>query len=363
MAIGLLSIPREIRDLILDQVVLLPDREPPLNPTISQDRTRREYKGQGFFDGHDVWVENSQRTRIPPAGSPNTSILLVNQQIHDEAKALLASKGSHYRLDVMYVKECGLWPTWLAVPRPTTRHADSVHVQFRIFDPPSDVDPDWKNEYQFRGTDGGPPFMVWNFYAMLSDYLRYGPTAFCSQVGERSSFVIKNLVIDVLAPPANEKHDRLVPRSAERERSHDLFESFNHLVMDTEKRERSGIAWPQPPKGKEHLIPAEKLAFFMCNQLGGLLSMYRDWADYGAAVYEGIGRIEMRVDGEPRCHFDMDTMLARLPVQPITAWNEEEQLRRQKRFDEWRDQATARRRRWMKKCESRRRRSTNDDMT
>ncbi|KAK2747624.1 hypothetical protein CKAH01_18150 [Colletotrichum kahawae] len=344
MAVGLLSIPREIRDLILDQVVFLPDREPPQNPSVSQGRKRREYKGKGFFDGHDIWVEKQQQ-RTPPAGTPNTAILLVNQQLHDEAKALLASKGTHYRLDVMYVKECGLWPTWLAVPR-TTRHADSVNVQFRIFDPPKDVDPDWKNEEQFRGGDGGPPFIVWNFYAMLSGYLRYGPTAFSSVVADPSNFTIKKLVIDVVAPPANEKHDRLVPGGTRR--AIDLFEGFTHMVMDAEKRERRGITWPRPPEGKEHLIPAEKLAFFMCSQIGGLLSMYRDWGEYGAALYEGIGSIQIRVNGELRREFDMDEMLARLPIQPITAWNEKEQQKRQRRFDEWKAHATAIRQSWKK---------------
>ncbi|CCF32991.1 hypothetical protein CH063_00898 [Colletotrichum higginsianum] len=346
MAVGLLSIPREIRDLILDEVVFLPDRPPPLNPSVSQDRKRREYKGQGFFDGHDIWVE--KQIRAPPSGSPNNAILLVNRQLHYEAKTLLASKGTHCRLDVMYVKECGLWPTWLAVPR-STRHADSVHVQFRIFDPPADVNPDWKNEQQFRGGDGGPPFIVWNFYAMLSGYLRYGPTAFSSVVADPSNFTIKRLVIDVLPPPPEEKHDRLVSgSSARRPAALDMFERFNTLVMDAEKRERKGITWPRPPEGKESLIPAEKLAFFMCCQIGGLLSMYRDWADFGAVLYEGIGSIEIRVNGEPRRYFDLDDMLDGLPIQPIAAWNEKEQQKRQKRFDDWKAQATATRRSWKK---------------
>ncbi|TQN70677.1 hypothetical protein CSHISOI_04764 [Colletotrichum shisoi] len=346
MAVGLLSIPREIRDLILDEVVFLPDRPPPLNPSVSQDRKRREYNGQGFFDGHDIWVE--KQIRAPPSGSPNNAILLVNRQLHCEAKTLLASKGTHCRLDVMYVKECGLWPTWLAVPR-STRHADSVHVQFRIFDPPADVNPDWKNEQQFRGGDGGPPFIVWNFYAMLSGYLRYGPTAFSSVVADPSNFTIKRLVLDVLPPPPEEKHDRLVSGSrARRPAALDLFERFNTLVMDAEKRERKGITWPRPPEGKESLIPAEKLAFFMCCQIGGLLSMYRDWADFGAVLYEGIGSIEIRVNGEPRRYFDLDDMLDGLPIQPIAAWNEKEQQKRQKRFDAWKAQATATRRSWKK---------------
>ncbi|TDZ36025.1 hypothetical protein C8035_v009045 [Colletotrichum spinosum] len=351
MPVGLLSIPREIRDLILDHVVFLPDREPPLNPSASLQRKRREYKGKSFFDGHDIWVEKQQKPRAPPAGSPNTAILLVNQQLHDEAKALLDSKGTHCRLDVMYVKECGLWPTWLAVPR-TTRHADSVHVQFRIFDPPADIDPDWKNEDQFRGGSGGPPFIVWNFYAMLSGYLRYGPSTFSSVVADPSHFTVKNLIIDVIAPPANEKHDSLVPGGARRS-THDMFEGFTHMVMDAEERERVGIAWPRPPEGKENLIPAEKLAFFMCCQVGGLLSMYRDWADYGAALYEGIGSIQIRVNGELRRHFDMDEMLARLPIQPITAWNEKEQKKRQRHFDDWKAQATTIRQGWKKARDSR----------
>ncbi|UQC86028.1 uncharacterized protein CLUP02_11527 [Colletotrichum lupini] len=345
MVVGLLSIPREIRDLILGECIFLPDRQPPPNPSVSQDRKRREYKGKGFFDGHDIWVE--KKIRSPPSGSPNTNIFLVNRQIHAEAKALLATRGTHCRLDVMYVKECGLWPTWLAVPR-ATRHADSVRVQFRIFDPPSDVNPDWKNEEQFRGGSGGPPFIVWNFYAMLSGYLQYGPTAFSSIVADPAKFTIKNLVLDVLPPPPGQKHDRLVSGGAPRPPAHDMFERFTTMVMDAEKRESRGITWPRPPQGKEHLIPVEKLAFFMCCQIGGLLSMYRDWADFGAALYEGIGTIQIRVNGELRRHFDLDEMLARLPIQPIAAWNEKEQQKRQKRFDDWKAQAITTRQGWKK---------------
>ncbi|KAG7059482.1 hypothetical protein JMJ77_0006844 [Colletotrichum scovillei] len=335
MVVGLLSIPREIRDLILGECIFLSDRQPPPNPSVSQDRKRREYKGKGFFDGHDIWVE--KKVRSPPSGSPNTNIFLVNRQIHAEAKALLATRGTHCRLDVIM---------WLVAD--LARHADSVRVQFRIFDPPSDVNPDWKNEEQFRGGSGGPPFIVWNFYAMLSGYLQYGPTAFSSIVADPAKFTIKNLVLDVLPPPPGQKHDRLVSGGAPRPPAHDMFERFTTMVMDAEKRESRGITWPRPPQGKEHLIPAEKLAFFMCCQIGGLLSMYRDWADFGAALYEGIGTIQIRVNGELRRHFDLDEMLARLPIQPIAAWNEKEQQKRQKRFDDWKAQAITTRQGWKK---------------
>ncbi|ROT37097.1 hypothetical protein SODALDRAFT_334172, partial [Sodiomyces alkalinus F11] len=111
---SLLTIPPELRDQILKEVLFPPERECPDSPTASQDRTRRVYRSCGggdatdYHDGHDVWVPSTPFAA--PAPHPR-AVLLVNRQLYDEASALLA-KAAHretqHRLDLMYVRECGL---------------------------------------------------------------------------------------------------------------------------------------------------------------------------------------------------------------------------------------------------------------
>lgn len=329
---ALLSIAPELRDQILHEVLFQPGRAPPKNPAASRDRKRRKFcEDSKCSDGHDIWVKQDgffpTTTQTPP-------ILLVNRQMYEEAAGILARRKLHYHLDIMYVKECGLWPTWLSVPR-LAHHVESIHCQFRIFDPPPSVNPDWRNKRQFVGGDGGPPMVVWNFFALLKDYLRYGPSAFEGLVAQSSVFTVNRLILDVVPPPPGTKDDNLgFPRNRSAPDRH-MLEAF--------ARGRHAKYWPLPPEGCPHLMVAEKMGFFLASKIGALLSMYDD---YGKCLYEHIGSIEIRVGGHQRRVFDLDELMGILPPTPIQEHSPEATAEKQKVFDEWRAATLLRRDAW-----------------
>ncbi|KAM0280579.1 hypothetical protein ACHAQH_004024 [Verticillium albo-atrum] len=329
--VGLLSIAPELRDLILEEVLRLPEREAPANPSASQDRKRRKYRDDmRCSDGHDIWVKQKS---FLAAAQETPAIMLVNRQLHDEAIAVLARTKMHYRLDVMYVKECGLWPTWLSVPR-LAHHVESIYVQFRIFDPPANVNDDWRNPRQFLGGDGVPPMIVWNFFAMIKDYLLHGPTAFESIVATKSSFSVKTLILDFLPPPQGTKDDNLG------------FPSGSSQGARLERFVASRMAnhrWPVPPDGQEHTMPAEKLAILIAGRLSSLLSRYED---HGAPLFHRIGSIDIRVGGETRRLFDLDELLDMIPTRPIKGRTSGETVRLQKEFDDWKATISKKRKTW-----------------
>ncbi|CRK15152.1 hypothetical protein BN1708_011372, partial [Verticillium longisporum] len=328
---GLLSIAPELRDLILEEVLRLPEREAPVDPSASQDRKRRKYRDDmRCSDGHDIWVKEKN---FLAAAQKTPAIMLVNRQLHAEAAAVIARTKTHYRLDVMYVKECGLWPTWLSVPR-LAHHADSIYVQFRIFDPPTDVNEDWRNPRQFLGGDGGPAMIVWNFFAMMKDYLLHGPTAFESLVATKNSFSVKTLILDILPPPPGTKDDNLGFPSGSAQGSR--LERFVASRMASHR-------WPIPPEGMKHTMPAEKLAIFIAGRLSSLLSRHED---YGAPVFHRVGSIDIRVGGETRRLFDLDELLDMIPTRPIKGKTPEETLKQQKTIDDWKATMSKKRKTW-----------------
>lgn len=355
---SLLRLAPELRDMILQEVLFQTPREPPANPTSSQNRTRRRYSEDAkCSDGHDIWVERepfflaaaasssqtpSSSSPPPPSNHQTPPVLLVNRQLYHEAAGILARRGRRLRycLDVMYVKECGLWPTWLDLPR-LARRVDEIHASFRVFDPPTDVDPDWRNRRQLVANgDGGPPMLVWNFFALLKDYLRYGPSAFEALVarpppGTSGGFTVGRLVLDVLPPPPGTKDDSLgLPRGR--------LAADRHM-LDAFARGRHAKYWPLPSDAFPHLMVAEKMAFFIASKIAGLLAMYDD---YGRCLYEHVGAIEIRVAGSERRTFDLDELMGMLPPIPIQAHSPAATARKQKAFDEWKAATIASRATW-----------------
>lgn len=331
----LMTIAPELRDQILEEVLFIPERKPPESPSASQARTRRMYAGDPVecFDGHDIWVPQEPFLHRGDVGPP--SVLLVNRQLYHEGKAILrkAKRKAHYRLDVMYVKDCGLWPTWLSVPR-IAHHADSIDVQLRVFDPPDYVDPERRNPRQFISGDlVGLPMIVWNFFALLKDYLCYGPSAFEAVVDRPSAFSVKHLILDILPPPAGTLDDNLsFPPS-----------SPQGVLLEAFERSKVSEHWPRPLAKETHLMVAEKLAYFVASKIGGLLSRYED---HGRALYENIGSIDIRVDGVSRRLFDLDELMGIIPTRPFLGRNPSSQAKKKQKFEEWKAATWVKRKSW-----------------
>jgi hypothetical protein len=156
---SLLSLPQEVRDQILD-LVLIAQSPPPRGPCDKQER-------QPTCDfRYHVSLE---------AYKPNaTGLLLTNHQLSAETKQnIQRKKDLAFRLDVMVVQERELWPTWTSIPCSNLNLVDTVKVTFRIFGPPHHLNHEFS---LFRPGDGGPPVIAWQFNDLLKRFVCVGPT-------------------------------------------------------------------------------------------------------------------------------------------------------------------------------------------
>jgi hypothetical protein len=125
----LLSLPRELRDIIISYV-LSSQQHPPVDN--SEPVTPRielvDIKYKSWRGPQSVMFEAKLQN------SATHGLLLANRQLQAETKDALRElpgKGGRYALDVMFVEEKELWPTWLHVPVFTT-DIDRLDVSIRV---------------------------------------------------------------------------------------------------------------------------------------------------------------------------------------------------------------------------------------
>lgn len=130
MSSSLLKLPREIRDLIIDLVVT--DRRQP--PRDSRDvpessrRTIQTWEYRSWVGLQDILFETDQ----PHASA--SGLLCASQQLNRETLESLDRRPQAeraYSLDLMFVAERELWPTWTYVPV-QSRSIDQLDVDIRI---------------------------------------------------------------------------------------------------------------------------------------------------------------------------------------------------------------------------------------
>ena len=281
----LLTIPREVRFQILE-LVLCSSRAPPANPaTTSQNRIElRDGKDNSWDYGptHNKYEEGA----CPTNGLP---LLLTNRQVGAETQSVLQRPTikRSYSLDVMFVNEQELWPTWLRVPALWTR-LDEVVATFRICGNKG-------KGSGFRGGDGGPQQIVWCFYSLMVRFLTFGPVGERKLGSQDRNITIRTLTLDVVTP--SDGGLMMV----------DSIENCNNW-FDSRKgyhgRGYIGLS--------SFSMRPEWLADFLGNNIYILLRMSYHTASYGMILYERIGTIRLCVDGVLRKEFDLCKMLADL---------------------------------------------------
>ncbi|KAH7148177.1 hypothetical protein EDB81DRAFT_882620 [Dactylonectria macrodidyma] len=164
----LLSLPRQIRDQILREAIFI-HHPLPASPSVSQDRIFLRNTVDPYW-AHEtiIYVEKGLICNTQLA------ILRTNRQLRTETEDLLRGlEGTPYRLDIMFVKECGMLPTWLSFPG-RRRHINTVHAQVRIFNPPEDIRPEWLESAHFQGDSDRSAQTCWNIIFLLTVYLLNG---------------------------------------------------------------------------------------------------------------------------------------------------------------------------------------------
>ncbi|KAH7342516.1 hypothetical protein BKA65DRAFT_293137 [Rhexocercosporidium sp. MPI-PUGE-AT-0058] len=257
---SLLQIPRELRDKILSLVVLSTMVTPPESPDNPGDREElKDVKCNGWFAGCGVFYQKDTQMKGIPT-------LAINQQLRSETLSimtLLKLPGLRsYKLDVMIVEDCDLWPTWLYVPTMTTR-VEEVRATFRIHG----ASP--RRYCGFSGGDGGPPVIVWSFYNLLERFLQVGPVSRQEKLHDKC-IKIKHLVLDFQTPSVPE--EMIAPDVPQ-----------NRLAI---LRRRSGINYIKNPSSVLAFVSG-----FLCYLSGcsgpGIVSV----------AYERVGKITLMLDG------------------------------------------------------------------
>lgn len=314
----LTDLPAEILLQILAEA-LRTERDAPACPSESQDRTRLKLS-------RGVWIQNEG------LGAPPLPLLLVNRLINRHVQAI-AAKEKNYALDVMFVKMAGIWPTWTRIPV-LTRHVDTVHATFRIFNPAPDLDSRFDKSGSLGYGCGGREHGVWNFYYLLTSFLEGGPRArSASQRGMAScQYTVKNLIIDVLAPPEDEDHAITGPGPRSTWQGRQTIETFSL---------RTPKGWRGPPSLEPRVEPAEKLALFIREWISAYLCMSLE-TDYSMILYEGLlDSVEIRVDGGTRWRIDVDDALR--AADPRN-WSTSEGAAQRERWRAWKEWVTEKRR-------------------
>ncbi|KAI9836027.1 MAG: hypothetical protein M1819_001638 [Sarea resinae] len=290
---SLLTIPREIRDNIIELVLCSKRNPPPDIATAARSRRERHRRGIPERRGFNTWsygpshVEFEQRD----CAVDSLPLLLVNRRLSCETKSAIERLALYSNLacslDVMFVEERELWPTWLYLPV-LAQQVDCIEVTFRVFGTAGE----WKSAFQ--AGDASPPEILWCFYYLLELLLRRGP------LGQRTSHVDKQLSIKTLVLNFSAEGDTylLPPSNVE----------FGEWMQS--RRQRSGTDFGVDLK--ETIMRPEWLADYIIVYLGFLLSMGYHTAVYGAVLYERIGRIRITVDGTLKREMDLGAILSAL---------------------------------------------------
>ncbi|KAF2814042.1 uncharacterized protein BDZ99DRAFT_567736 [Mytilinidion resinicola] len=276
---SLLSIPREIRDNIIE-LSLSCVRKP--HSSIAEAESTRSTKKNSHRPFFSSWSFGLKHVLFEPPSytSSSLALLLVNHQLSSETVATLSRLSNNaqlppYELDVMFVRELELWPTWLSVPV-IAKHLDRVNVTFRALGLHTGAKRQW------NPGDGSPPQILWCFYYLMEHVLRQGPLPHTSSSADRG-VSIKTLHLDFVGPDGET------------------------CATDTRYYIPSTVAW----KGKE--VRPEFLAYYLWHNISMLAKMDYHTAEYGEILYERVGEVRFSVNGvEVQPPIDFGESLARL---------------------------------------------------
>jgi hypothetical protein len=188
-----LSIPREVRDMILDVVNDPSLPAPPIADILKIERTD--------IRGDDPRVKEFHiHYPISPMSNLGVPLLEVNQQVRAETIASQSRNSSQpHHLDVI-VLESGdrIYPTWISIPN-TTQSIEKLVVTIRPFEISSAISFntfETPQSYETEQNDvRSSPFR--SLFFLLIDLLRYGPAL--RSADSRRDIQIKSLEIEVIA--------------------------------------------------------------------------------------------------------------------------------------------------------------------
>ncbi|KAF2493043.1 hypothetical protein BU16DRAFT_529270 [Lophium mytilinum] len=285
----LLSLPREIRDTILELVISY-SRPPPQDVSTAEPRPTPSPR----WHPEDPSEFNSAPGRfavyLEPRGyiSNSASLLLVNRQISSKTAAALTLFHPPYELDVIFLEESKLWPTWLSVPALSSQ-LDQVNATIRI---------SGHHDIPWPLGNGGPPWQVWPFFYLLEYVLRRGPVPHTDSSLDRE-VTIKNLDLNFIGKDDKEEIPGETPPPASENWKYTRYHAQSASLQDDETVQKK-------------VLRPTWLAWFLMRHCLELLGMTYHTAQYGAILHERVGSIQFSVNGKRFAHFEIGTVLRTL---------------------------------------------------
>ncbi|KAM5355117.1 hypothetical protein ACJ41O_001763 [Fusarium nematophilum] len=313
---SLSQIPREVRQKIFDLAIRSPPA-PLASPSVSQQGRHKQAGAR--FRGRGVWHLKPQ--------NPALGLLLVNKQFNAEVQHVLDHIPTIYHLDVMFVKEYGLWPTWHIPVLPRTQYVDSINATFRIFDPTDDLDPRFQRSLSFTRGDGAPEPAVWAFYRLLTAVLASGPGYLRDN---EDGYIVKEINVNVLAPTDGASHESIVL-------------SDQQLPAGEKERRRRYTAMAL--FDNDSFTPEERLAKYMTEKLSSILRLSYHTMSYGMTLWENLAeRVVFTVNGTEYRRFELEEFIDKYKVD---YWGETPEyiVERKAEYQVWRQWVDERRQR------------------
>ncbi|KAF3479786.1 uncharacterized protein GIQ15_06762 [Arthroderma uncinatum] len=306
---SILSLPRELRDIIVD-IVLTSTVSMPTKPAATE---KRDGPTSGAEE-HREAKEEYTTTSLP--------LLLVNRQFYAETKDAIGKfleedelqnrpiwgtrrkrRELTYKFDIMLVNDTYVWPSRVCVPF-LARRVDNVDVTIQAFGTAPVTRETLSGVNAFK-SDMGATEVQWSFYRLLVYLLRHGPRREMwtqrrplqnksIKGGLRPTSPNNNTAIGVLTIDFQKSTDNIA--------TDDIFDNW------TESEEYYSFAeWkscrgnPFQEKGWEDVhrivVRPQWLKRYLVSRLMYMLSMNYHAAEYSSILYETIGSIKILLDG------------------------------------------------------------------
>ncbi|KAH7071282.1 hypothetical protein BKA63DRAFT_70254 [Paraphoma chrysanthemicola] len=278
----LMSIPRELRDLILAYIIQSPISEAPdITHSFSNLTSSRK-----IFAAPELRSWN--KIVLYPSSDPSantTSLLLTNHQLRTETLETINRPGTNEcDLDIIILGVILPLPTWTRIPSPS-KSFEKVNVTYRIsgaYDENNEGrlednvftrGPYHKyGRYKgFKGGDGAGPALSWQIYSILERFIRVGPRGETRDEHAHHHITVKTIDVNIETPTEVDPA---------------LF----------------GLPWKLSSSQRRNLgsvMSPSYLARFVASNMEELLGPgNHEWFRYGAVLFEHVDRVVVRLDGK-----------------------------------------------------------------
>ncbi|KAK2880191.1 hypothetical protein FQN49_000484 [Arthroderma sp. PD_2] len=350
---SILSLPRELRDVIVD-IVLMSTVSAPKKPEVYE---RRKVHANRVEEKEGV-KEEFITTSLP--------LLLVNKQFYAEVKEAIGRfldedqqqhnklesgtgrkrRELNYKFDIMLVDDTYVWPARVCVPF-LARQVDNVDVTIQAFGTAPVTKRTLSGVNAFK-SDLGPTEIHWSFFYPLNYLLKHGPrwdmwTERRSRwhAGKKGDVhpagQSEGIAIDVLTLDFQTSTDNIA--------TEDIFQEWVDagvgFLFEQWKLCRGR---PSQQEGWEnvHKIVARPpwMQRYLVARLVYMLCMDYHTAEYGAILYEKVGKIRIMLNGDLQREIHLAETLASLRYNdPMHTFGH---LRREDRLDafwKWKKEA------------------------